>query len=108
MKRDWNLIKEILEEGEQGFAESDFPVPGSDREGHFVILFDGGYLTGDKTTPDFRPRLTWDGYDLLDHLREFQPADCFDELIKDKVMEAVNLTMKRHGSPGRLVKRSKS
>ena len=104
MKRDWDVIREVLIEVE---ALSDTQRvlfqygsdPNADdaaklRASHAALLLDQGYLTGKKIQFQERtwpmvamPNLSWQGHDLLDTLRSKPVWEKIKTLAKDKGIE---------------------
>lgn len=81
MKRDWDLIRQVLEEVEavppEGRNRFQFAEPTADRIKieHALLLVDRGYIEGTPVRPSadapqlLRPALTWEGHELLDTIR---------------------------------------
>lgn len=84
MKRDWDLIRNVLEEIE-GLPEQHFqgsiykmgmnaPAVEQDRFRHLILLAQAGFVSGKEVFidgPAFQqPELTWAGHELLDTIRE--------------------------------------
>lgn len=85
MRRDMNVIKTVLLRVEElkglGNIYSMFPeyfdmykvVKGTEEEGelmiyHFDLLVESGFINGDVSTKNVFG-LTWEGHNLIDHLR---------------------------------------
>jgi hypothetical protein len=102
MKRDWDLIREVLIEVE---ALSEFERGdawyGVNREGieiddskhqHALMLWKAGYLEGEDGTdlagPKLlAPNLTWAGHDLLDTLRSKPVWEKIKTIAQEKGIE---------------------
>jgi hypothetical protein len=80
VKRDWDVIREVLLEieadtdGNVTYGESTRPI----KTAHAFLLYKAGYIEGiDVTTQDgpamLSPELTWAGHELLDTIRS-QPV----------------------------------
>ena len=82
MRRDWQKIKEVLEDIERDRLEAKIHALQPEDEdiyfGHLLLVIDGGMAEGISLTPRPRnqwnygfevPRLTFTGHDLLDSLR---------------------------------------
>jgi Hypothetical protein (DUF2513) len=86
MKRDWDLIREVLIEVEalsdnarvlfQYGSDANADDAAKLRASHAALLLDAGYLTGKKIQYHERtwpliamPNLSWEGHDLLETLR---------------------------------------
>lgn len=94
MKRDWDVIRQVLSEVESGdrhklqFHESKDPMATE----HAFLLFDAGYIKAvNATTFDGRalinPELTWEGHDLLDTIRSKSVWERIKQLAKEKGVE---------------------
>lgn len=102
MVRNWDTVTWILTEIEQGmpFAQIDLgyaenPPKGMDYEealnvrSHFRVLVDGGFIEGEETSSSVYGELTWEGHDLLDHLRNDTIRAKATKLFKDKGLVAI-------------------
>jgi hypothetical protein len=104
MKRDWDLIREVLIEVEALSDTQRVPFqygtdPNADdaaklRASHAALLLDQGYLTGKKIQFQERtwpmvamPNLSWQGHDLLDTLRSKPVWDRIKTTAKEKGIE---------------------
>lgn len=83
MKRDMNLVREILlaiESEETGYAPNGLSLEGYSQEQigyHILILLEAGLVEGQKTTSmssrspsAIATRLTWTGHEFLDAARD--------------------------------------
>ena len=98
MKRDWNLIRTVLQEVEglsakdrNGFA---YTVTGDDTEKaeHALLLKQAGFINaidvgsfGGKTI--MSPELTWQGHELLNAIRSEPVWERIKKLAKEKGLE---------------------
>jgi hypothetical protein len=94
MKRDWDVVRQVLleiEEGNEGkatYGDNTDPV----KTGHAFLLRDAGYISAiDANTPSGRalihPALTWVGHDLLDTIRSKTVWERVKQIAKDKGIE---------------------
>jgi hypothetical protein len=94
MKRDWDVVRQVLSEIESGdrrqlrYSDSVDPIATE----HAFLLLDAGYITAiDATTLDGRglinPELTWEGHDLLDTIRSKSVWERVKQLAKEKGVE---------------------
>jgi hypothetical protein len=94
MKRDWDVIREVLLEieadtdGNVTYGESTGPI----KTGHAFLLYKAGYIDGiDVTTQEgpamISPELTWAGHELLDTIRSKPVWEKIKSTAKDKGIE---------------------
>jgi len=94
MKRDWDVVRQVLTEIEAGdrhklqYHESKDAVATE----HAFLLYDAGYIKAvNATTSDGRalisPELTWDGHELLDTIRSKTVWERIKQMAKDKGVE---------------------
>ncbi len=81
MKRDWSLVKEILEKLESSRGDDDIVGWNRVKQGHegnfdehIRLLHEGGFIEACFTSPPvrdsaFAKRMTWRGQELLQQLR---------------------------------------
>jgi len=84
MKRDWDIVRSVLEEieglGEQQFQGTQYlygqttPTAESDRVRHLLLLHDAGFVRGTEIQSlgdigIMSPELTWEGHELLGTIR---------------------------------------
>lgn len=99
MKRDIELIRKILfkiEDEIDNVAEYNLTVDGYSMEEvayHCAILLEGGYIHdykaqygGDGVYSFGVSRLTWEGHNLLDKIREDTVWNKTKEIVKDKAL----------------------
>lgn len=102
MKRDWDVIREVLIEVEgldsgardrkiYGIGDEHFPNEAAKSE-HALMLWKAGYLSGvDASTFSgaalISPDLTWEGHDLLDTLRSKPVWERIKTAARDKGIE---------------------
>lgn len=102
MKRDWDIIREVLLEVEAlsssdgsraiyGFGDEHFPGEAV-KSAHALLLWKAGYLSGiDASTLGgqamISPDLTWEGHELLDTLRSKPVWERIKALASDKGLE---------------------
>jgi len=96
MKRDWDLIRDLLLDIEANLdplKRSYKPkIEGrSDGEiyGHLVLLEDGGFITGRNTAASFHSEfmvhsITYNGFDFLDTVRDNSQWKKIKEYVKSK------------------------
>jgi len=94
MKRDWDVIRQVLAEIEDDDRER---LTYGDREdriktGHAFLLRDAGFLSGiDASTMDGRalltPKLTWEGHELLAAMRSKPLWERIKHAARDKGIE---------------------
>lgn len=99
MKRDWDLVREVLaeveavppdERGRFGFTKQN-----ADRIKieHALLLLDAGYLEGSPFRPAsdppsvLSPSLTWQGHELLDTIRSKTVWERIKSLAAEKGLE---------------------
>lgn len=104
MKRDWDVIRDILvkvealsDEDRLVFTyggDADADAVEKLRAHHAALLLESGYLTGskfqylDRTWPIVSmPNLTWAGHDLLDTIRSKAVWERIKTTAKDKGLE---------------------
>ena len=104
MKRDWDVIREVLIEVEELTEQQRVLFQyGSDpnasdeaklRAAHAALLLDAGFLTGKKIQYQERtwpmvamPNLTWAGHDLLDTVRSKPVWDRIKATAREKGLE---------------------
>ena len=94
MKRDWDVVRQVLSEIESSdretlkYSESEDPV----ATGHAFLLRDAGYISaiesGDLLERELMDlELTWEGHDLLDTIRSKSVWERIKQLAKDKGIE---------------------
>lgn len=102
MKRDWDVIREILTEVE-GLSsekrkifiyglEGDCATLDSMTSDHVILLFESGFLSGHRVdlstcTAIRSPKLTWEGHDLLDTMRSNAVWERIKTLSTEKGIE---------------------
>jgi hypothetical protein len=102
MKRDWDIIREVLLEVEAlsssdrshaiyGFGDDHFPGEAI-KSAHALLLWKAGYLSGiDASTLGgqamISPDLTWGGHELLDTLRSKPVWERIKALASEKGLE---------------------
>jgi hypothetical protein len=102
MKRDWDVIREILTEVEGLSAEDrdgstyglgeDCATHDPTKSEHALLLYKSGYLSGMPMdtygcTAIVSPELTWDGHDLLDTMRSNAVWERIKTISKEKGIE---------------------
>lgn len=96
MKRDWDVIREVLIEIEEFEGKNDLiyslngdsPIKGS----HALLLWKAGFITAinmsDLDGPAILdPELTWEGHDLLDTIRSKDVWERVKTTAKEKGIE---------------------
>jgi hypothetical protein len=109
MKRDWDVIRSVLEEieglGEQNFQAAQYSVhqgmtiDEETRVRHILLLRDAGYIKGVKADTlegagIISPELTMPGHDLLDTLRSATVWERTKKIAKEKGVELTFDTVK--------------
>ena len=101
MKRDWEVIREVLAEVEahdiadpQGLEYEVCPDEFSIKGQHALLLWRSGFLTGIDASNMSRealinPGLTWEGHELLDTLRS---KPIWDEVKKTAKTKGIELS----------------
>lgn len=102
MKRDWEIVRSVLEEvealGEQQFQGSQFgyaaDTPNDQvlRVRHILLLHEAGFIKGVRADSFggpalLSPELTWAGHELLDTIRSQTVWTRVKSLAKDKGLE---------------------
>lgn len=103
MKRDWDVIREVLTEVEgltsadrirKQYASGDLGDGTADdpKVEHAFMLFDAGLLSGKSSNGNngrvvFLPELSWEGRDLLDTMRSKPVWDRIKVVAQEKGIE---------------------
>ena len=98
MKRDWEVVRQILLRLEAlGDASSVLcagEIPGFDEQNvtyHMAILKDAGMIEADVVYGGegfgMATRMTWDGHELLDHMRDQGTWNHVKRLIREKGLD---------------------
>jgi len=94
MKRDWDVVRRVLTEIEEGDRHTLQYHENKDAAvtAHAFLLLDAGYITAvNATTLDGRalisPELTWAGHELLDTIRSKTVWERIKQLAKEKGIE---------------------
>jgi hypothetical protein len=108
MKRDWDLIRELLLDIEANLD----PLKGSYKPkiegrshmeiyGHLVLLEDGGFISGKNTVTQLHSEfmvksITYNGFDFLDTVRDNSQWKKIKEFVKSKgaplFLETIKIT----------------
>lgn len=112
MKRDWEVIRAVLEEieglGEQQFQGAqyayaqDTPPDKVNKVRHLLLLKDAGFVSGINAGAldgpcIMCPELTWQGHELLDLIRSKTVWAKVKKMAKDKGLELSLDVVKRLG-----------
>ena len=102
MKRNWDLIREVLIEHEslepRGLLSYEAWVPGQEEKAaHARLLADAGYLT--NSAGGFRS-LTWSGYELLDSIRDDTVWNRVKERLAEKALDSAPTEIVRQVAVG--------
>lgn len=90
MQRDFDLIRAILIDAESHPpGEYTLKIPGHDSKtvaAHVEILLEAGLLKGKVVAPGkaYIFRLTWDGHEFLDSIKESATWETIKATVKDK------------------------
>lgn len=102
MRRNWDLIREVLIEHESlepgGLLSYSAWVPGEEEKAaHARLLADAGFLT--NPSGGFRT-LTWSGHELLDSIRNDTVWNKVKDRLADKALESAPLEIVRQLAVG--------
>jgi hypothetical protein len=105
MKRNWELIREILVKAEElneqeYFGEDSFNDSDTNEVAHHLVLLDkAGFIEainngGMNHQTRICTGLTWDGYEFLDKIRDKTVWNKTKAILKDKGLELTFATIK--------------
>lgn len=109
MKRDWDVIREVLIEVEgldsdrrNSFSYNESGGQDASKVAHALLLWKAGFLEGMDAgsmggAALLSPDLTWQGHDLLDTLRSKPVWDRIKSTAKEKGLELTFDTVKALG-----------
>lgn len=100
MKRDWDVIREVLSEVETLSAKDsnglsyNVSTDTTSKSEHAILLWKAGFIEGIDTSGMHRPRLlaqdlTWSGHELLDTIRS-QPV--WEKIKSTALDKGIDLT----------------
>lgn len=106
MKRDWDVIREVLLKVEEGngdkeISSEDFPEPERALVAYNMLLLrEAGLVDGGGRDPSMGPphafvnRMTWEGHELLDSIRDDTAWNRIKETAKEKSVDLTIDTIK--------------